>query len=204
MTAKKNWEDLLDPQKRIGIKLETMLSQLVENKVVLVVIESEHYSAIQSTLLPLLKKRSSGGVFVSANKPLVNLGSTVSPEKNTVFVDMVSETAGIAKVNWPNARYLETPQSLVELSVLIENELKKMPFANKFVVLDSLSTLALYNKFEVTERFMHNLTGKLRNLKTLSLILTVRLHENEDLIRSVSQFCDQTVEITENETKTQS
>lgn len=203
MPAKKNWEDLLDPQKRIEIKLETMLSELVENQVILVVIESEHYSAIQSTLLPLLKKKNPGGIFVSANKPLANLGQNGLSDKNTIFVDMVSETAGIPKVDWPNARYLETPQSLVELSVLIETELKKMPFANKFVILDSLSTLALYNKFEVTERFMHNLTGKLRNLKTLSLILTVRLHENEDLIRSVSQFCDQTVEITENESHTQ-
>ncbi len=196
-------EEYLDPQKRIQAKLESALKIIKAPNVVLLLIDSEHYNAVQASLLQFLKQKR--GVFVSVNKPLGNLLET--PESvvkltNLVFVDMVSESSGVQPLNAGNARYLEGPQNLLELAVLTEKELKGMPLDGRFAVFDSLSTLLLYNKSEAVERFVHNLAGKIRNLQTIAVLLMVQLEENRDTIRVISQFCDQTIEVTENENKT--
>ncbi len=195
-------EQYLDPQKRIQAKLESALKAVKAPKVVLLLIDSEHYNAVQASLLQFLRQKR--GVFVSVNKPLGNLLET--PESvvqlaNLVFVDMVSESSGIQPLNAGNARYLESPQNLLELAVLTEKELKGMPIDERFAVFDSLSTLLLYNKAEAVERFVHNLAGKIRNLQTIAILLMVHLEEHKDTIRVISQFCDQTIEVAENEAK---
>lgn len=195
-------EQYLDPQKRIQTKLESALKTVQAPKVVLLLIDSEHYNAVQASLLQFLREKR--GVFVSVNKPLGNLLETpesVAKLANLVFVDMVSESSGIQPLNASNARYLESPQNLLELAVLAEKELKAMPLNGRFAVFDSLSTLLLYNKAEAVERFVHNLAGKIRNLQTIAILLMVHLEEHKDTIRVISQFCDQTIEVAENEAK---
>ncbi len=53
---KESLEALLDPEKRVEVKLESVLGEIKEPKVILVVIESDYYSAIQTELLDFLKK----------------------------------------------------------------------------------------------------------------------------------------------------
>lgn len=197
-------EELLDPERRVQAQLESRLTETKSPTVLLVVINSEHYSAVQTAVLRFLSQKR--GVFVSVNKPLENLfgtPETIGQQKNLVFVDMISESAGVQRVEASNARYLESPQNLLEAAVLVEKELRAMPAQERFAVFDSLSTLLLYNKAEAVERFVHNLAGKIRNLQTVGILLMVQLKENRDTIRVISQFCDQTVEITESEAQTQ-
>jgi len=82
----------------------------------------------------------------------------------------------------------------MELTVQIEQGLQNNS-KEQFVVLDSLSTLLLYNKADSVEKFVHTLAGKIRQKKAMGLFLMVRLKENEDIIRLLSQFCDHTIEI---------
>lgn len=202
---KDSWEELLDPEKRVEIKLESALKRITENRIIQVVIKSDHYSAVQTGLLEFLKKKFGKGVFVSANKALVNLfDSKEQPEKESsiVFVDMISESAGTEKPIGKNLHYLESPQNLMELNELAEKTLSEMS-GPKFLLLDSLSTLLLYNKPETVEKFVHTLAGKIRNLDALGIFLTVQLKENEDAIRVISQFCDHTIEIDETQSRTQ-
>ncbi|MBU0636364.1 hypothetical protein KKE06_05035 [Candidatus Micrarchaeota archaeon] len=206
MDKKESLESLLDPEKRVEVKLESALSEIKKPNVVLVVIESDHYSAIQTGLLDFLKKRSDNGVFVSVNKALVNLFDSpqkVLEDQKTVFVDLVSETAGTEKLSGENVHYLESPKNLLELTMQIEQALEKNPKNQQFLILDSLSTLLLYNKPEPLEKFVHQLVGKIRGLQALGIFLMVRLKENQDTIRVISQFCDHTIEITENESRTE-
>ena len=201
MLKKKGFpEKLLNPKKRMGAKLKAILEDTVAPKMVLVVVESENYPAIQNSLLEFLMENHPKSIFVSVNKPLVSLIENAEKElkeKKMVFVDLVSESAGIQKMQSPNVHYLESPQNLLDLSLLIEREISAVAAEDRFTVIDSLSTLLLYNKAEVVEKFLHNLTGKLRAAQAIGVFLAVRLKENEDTLRGLSQFCDQVAAISE-------
>ena len=62
---------------------------------------------------------------------------------------------------------------------------------NKFVLLDSISTLLIYNEPETISKFVHFLTVKMRVLN-LSVIL-IGLNENQGFLAELSQYCDKTI-----------
>lgn len=204
VNRKESVEELLDPEKRLGAKIRNLLRITEKPQIILLLINSEHYSAVQQALLNFLGGEERCGVFVSVNKPLANLSEMIDIPKKTslVFVDLVSESANIPKVESKNARYLEGPQNLLEVAVLTEKELNVFSTVQKFVVVDSLSTLLLYNKPEILERFIHTFCGKLRSLKASGILLMTPTSKDKGLIRSISQFCDEVIEVEENEAKT--
>lgn len=194
---RQNVEDWLNPEKQLTAKLESGLSEIKAPQILLVIIESEHYSAVQNGLLGLLQKRFQSGVFVSVNKALAQLvenETELQKMKNIAFIDLVSEGAGTEKLEAKNAVYLESPQNLLELAVQVEQRLQSLP-AERFVVVDSVSTLLLYNKPDTLEKFVHTLAGKIRAKNAVGIFLTVRLRENKDILQVLSQFCDHTIEI---------
>ena len=65
----------------------------------------------------------------------------------------------------------------------------------KFVFLDSVSTLLIYNNLETTERFVHYMINKIRNMGFFVVLISIDEEKSNKLIPILSQFCDKIIKI---------
>lgn len=61
---------------------------------------------------------------------------------------------------------------------------------NFFIIVDSLSTLLVYNDEKLVEKFAHRLSGKARLLNAKAVFL---INPGKKLIQTISSFCDKTI-----------
>jgi KaiC/GvpD/RAD55 family RecA-like ATPase len=65
----------------------------------------------------------------------------------------------------------------------------------KFLILDSLSTLLIYNDPKTVAKFAHLLTEKMRRWGLSGSLLTVDTDTERELVSQIAQFCDKVVRI---------
>ena len=65
----------------------------------------------------------------------------------------------------------------------------------KFLLLDSLSTLLIYNDPKTVAKFAHLLTEKMRRWITSGSLLTVEMNADRDVASQLAPFCDKVVKI---------
>lgn len=200
-------ENLVNPQARLEATLESELKRTGGQGVSLVVMEGAHYLGASAAILKSFETLKRPGIIVSVNKPVSDLqdflGKRGISYEKFFFVDCITETSDVHNEKLANAKYLESPKNLLEISVELEKLLRENKGAPPFVLVDSLSTFLLYNKPDVLERFIHNLSSKMHEHKNQGVFLMIRTRENADFIEIVSQFCDNVIEVSEKNIKTQ-
>ncbi len=88
------------------------------------------------------------------------------------------------------------PQALTNISIALTSAIESLPKDNdKLLILDTLSTLMLYNEAGTVTRFAHVLTEKLRAWGVKSVILTLEEETDKKIIAQLGQFCDKTINI---------
>ena len=60
----------------------------------------------------------------------------------------------------------------------------------KFVFVDSVSTLLIYNDSKSVARFCHSVTEKFRSMNLPAALVLVEMEEAKDVVAQVAQFCD--------------
>ena len=64
----------------------------------------------------------------------------------------------------------------------------------KFILVDTISTLLIYNSGQTVIKFSHFLTGRIRDWKAEGALITVKKEMDEKLTSQLTQFCDKKVE----------
>jgi archaellum biogenesis ATPase FlaH len=115
-------------------------------------------------------------VYVTTSKPFNAIKkemSNVMDSSSVFFIDCVSRAAGIQTKD-PQCYFLDSPSQLEQLILEIVNIVKNKPKDNEsFVILDTISSLLLYNdELLVAEFFTHLINNmNLYNTHTISLCL---------------------------------
>jgi len=78
--------------------------------------------------------------------------------------------------------------------VVIEKAVKKLKSEKKFIIIDSLTTILIYNKEDTLNQFLHNIVGKFRSWNTNSVLLMGE-YSHKKVINALSQFCDKIIEL---------
>lgn len=135
------------------------------------------------------------GVYVTLNKPcdimqrlLANNGIDT---RLIIFIDAASRTE-TRKVK--NCLYIGSPEKLSDMSLAMDQAIKALP-AEKFLVFDSLNTLAIFNKPATVARFIHFLTAKMREWKVKGIIITLEKETEPALLDELTQFSDARIDI---------
>jgi len=110
-----------------------------------------------------------------------------------VFLDGITVQSGGQKTSKENFYFVDSPKELTELSVLTENILKELK-GKKFILLDSASTLLVYNQHETVEKFVHSMISKARIHEANCIVLLAKEHK-KSLAEYISEFCDKIIEI---------
>jgi len=100
-------------------------------------------------------------------------------------------------VSKPSENFLtiDSPQFLTEMSIAVSQAMAALPKGGeKYFMLDSVSSLLIYNNAGTVARFLHFLTGKLREWGARGVLFAVDT-EVKELLPYISQFVDDTVRI---------
>lgn len=142
------------------------------------------YEMIAKTLKEDVK--SAPCIYVCLNKPVTSIKKDL--EKRGVntdkfyFIDCV--TASVSKVkNAKNILYTSSPEDLTGLDIAIDHFLEKI-FEKKYLFIESLRTLLIYNSENVIERFITRLIAKTEKLGADVAVVMVK-GRNFELVESI-------------------
>jgi hypothetical protein len=177
---------------------EKLLAQLVDvtdNRVILISSKSENHSRVVSNMLDILvNQRGMGGVYLSITRPYEFILSTTKaagiPAEDIYFIDCISLMAGKQHEKNENVVFVENPSSLEEVSMYLDRMLSKVQKPKKFLFLDSLSSLLIYNTDKSVREFTHFIINKIRLENITGVILSIEKKEAEDLVKTLTPMCD--------------
>ncbi|MFB6166657.1 MAG: ATPase domain-containing protein, partial [Candidatus Nanohaloarchaea archaeon] len=173
--------------------LEEELGELEKGEIGLLLVEAGDYvDTNMEALRYLTEDRDSLGVYVTINKPYSTIKNFLEEHDvdtgKLFFVDAVSKEVGEETVDDDQVLFMDSPENLTGLSIVVSKAVDSMPDRDKFVFLDSLTTLEVYNEMDTVSRFAHFLTGKMRKWDASGVIISLEQETDEELVNRISQF----------------
>jgi KaiC/GvpD/RAD55 family RecA-like ATPase len=168
----------------------------LEKPVVLALIDPIRYQEAVIGLLRYFMGKVPRGIYVSLNKPYAVLAKTF--EKSGISVDSLFFVDAITNVpalqEEADHSCLGSTVDLSSLCIATSKAVNRFA-EDKFLVLDSLSTLLIYNESKAVAKFAHLLTEKMRRWNTSGSLLTVEMNAEKDVVSQLAPFCDKVVRI---------
>jgi KaiC/GvpD/RAD55 family RecA-like ATPase len=168
----------------------------LERPVVLALIDPIKYQDAVLELLRYFTAKVPRGVYVSLNKPFAVLTKSFEkagiPSSSLFFVDGITNVPSIQEEN--DHACLGSGVGLSNLCIGISKAINGIT-GEKFLVLDSLSTLLIYNDSKSVAKFAHLLTEKMRRWNTSGSLLTVEMNAERDVVSQLAPFCDKVVKM---------
>ena len=103
-----------------------------------------------------------------------------------VYLDSITNTP---ECRTEECRFLGRMRELTDLSIALVKMISEEKEV-KFVFVDSVSTLLIYNDAKSVARFFHSVTEKLRSKNLPAALVLVEMDEGKDTVAQLSQFCD--------------
>ena len=103
----------------------------------------------------------------------------LAEHKNIKFIDCISRAAGITRTE-KGCVYIDSPVMLEKMIIEIMHLFhESKPDVNKYLILDSISALMIYNNPETVKEFFQHLVNKSRaeNMHSISIVLEEELNE---------------------------
>src|SRR3989338_362616 len=180
-------------------KVGKAVDKLPRGTIVLFTVDYKDYDEANMILLKhMIKRKKANGIYISINKPYENLRPIL--EKNGVdtsklfFIDCVTKSAGGVVERKENCLFISSPTNLTDLGIALDDALESMG-KDKFVFLDSISTLLIYHDPNTVLHFSHFLTSRARVKEFYGIFITVESEADAKLVKTLSQFCDKVVNL---------
>jgi hypothetical protein len=195
-----------------GLKdLDKFLKNMPLNKVVLFLVDPKKYMDINLQIIKIaIKNNKFSGIYITINRPfstLVNIMEKHDIDTDKIFfidciTKMVPSPKGISLTQGKkfekkeNCIFIPSPSRLTEIGLALSEALSGMKNpSNKFLYLDSLSTLSIYNDLSTIAKFVHFLTTRIRLFGVVGLIMCVEKKMDDKLFNILSEVCDMTIEV---------
>jgi len=182
-------------------KLIKELDELPEKYIVMITVNATDYLTVNLEILRYLcNKRRLHGIYVGVNRPYRSMIKIMKNNgiytDNIFFVDCISAIVGDTPFRTERCLFT-SPEDLTDLAVLIDQWVRNLPQEDKFLFLDSLSTLLIYNSIGTVAQFSHFLTGKMRMWGLNGVFVSLEKESNPEILDKISQFCDKIINISE-------
>jgi KaiC/GvpD/RAD55 family RecA-like ATPase len=186
------------------VKLEEKLSRIAPKSVVLLEVPAKE-NPMKVIASFMRHRQGDSGIFVSSIRPTKDLAEKLryygfdlarSLETGKTYVlDLVSKSIGSNEVK--GSINVASPCELSATQMAFEKaaELLNGEALNPWLLLDSLSTLLVYNDPGALLHFIHFLIGRLRVLGFDGAIFTVEGSVEGNVLSTVRQFCDDVIKV---------
>jgi KaiC/GvpD/RAD55 family RecA-like ATPase len=158
--------------------------------IVVVAATAEGISGANAEAVRSLVERGYGGVYVALTEDYLSVSAELASVgvdvRGIKFVDVVSRMYGIAPVSAPEVLYVDGPLSVDAIIGGIASSLRSVSGSKKFVLVDSLTALALYHSTEATLAFSDALKGLLLKEDAAGVVLLpLKGDHDDDLVRGL-------------------
>jgi hypothetical protein len=183
------------------MSLESRIKEAMDRgaEIILVKVDSKNYVKVSLDIVKYFSKIAEG-VYVTLNKPYFSLKKMFLKEginlDRIIFVDCLTRQLGGEEIDLDKCIYLNSPDP-VQLQVAIERAMDLITAENRFIYLDSLSTISLYKSFETLIKFLRHITGKIRLRGFFGTIFTLEKEMEESYLSQISLMCDEVIEVDE-------
>ena len=192
----KELEALLDPKRTLDLQVLKTLEELPEKFCIVLVENLSNYNVINTRLAKYFVDKGMTGVYITINKNVVELTDAFKKDNiaadGIIFVDTVTRMASGREMTGDQYLYVDSPKDMLGLSVTIERAMENVTGENKFIILDSLTTMLVYNKPGAVEKFVHSLSGKIKAWNANGVFILMDTADKE-IISTLAQFCDKVV-----------
>jgi hypothetical protein len=175
------------------------ISSAIENgaEIILVIVESKKYVKASLEIIKYLTDRAEG-VFITLNRPYSSLKRLMEKEgintSKILFIDAITRQLGGEEIDTERCIYLNSPDP-TQMQVAIEQAMDRIFSQNRFIYLDSLSTISLYKSFETLLKFIRYITGKIRIKGFIGTIFSIEKEIDDIYYSQISLMVDEVIEV---------
>ena len=155
---------------------------------------SNAFLVTASLIEPLITEFEMQGVYISASRGALELINTlneigVATEK-VHFIDCVSSALlGGTESPFPNISFIDSPIMLESILLRTLYHLNTISADSKFVILDSVNALAIYNEERMLAEYLHTLINTFRARDVISVIITVPAQTPPGVLANLDLYC---------------
>jgi hypothetical protein len=167
-----------------GIRERVAAAIRVNQSVGIQVPENRHGDLLEAVFTSMCRNTTDIWAFVTVSKTYDYLAKTFkesADHANIKFIDCISRAAGITEV-YNNCIYIESPAMLEKLILEILNTFKgTKKDVEKFIVIDSLSALMIYNDPGIIREFTSLVMNRSRseNIHVISVLVEEEMDSNK-------------------------
>ena len=175
----------------MGIRkqIEEMASPY-DNPLVLLSVDPLVYQNGVLDALRYFSERFGTGLYIALNKPFATLQGSFErggvPPGKVFYLDSVTNTP---ERETESCHFMGRMRELTDLCIAVSKVVSERKEI-RFVLLDSVSTLLIYNDPRSVARFCHAVTERLRGLGLPAALVLVETEEGRDVVAQLAQFCD--------------
>lgn len=177
------------------------IQDLPEGSIYLIITTAKTIMKTNLDVLKVLINQGLFGLYVTINQPYITLQNLFNREgidlNRLFFIDCITQTAGGRAERTSNCLFINSPSSLTELGIALTQAIQAMPPGKKFIFLDALSTLLIYNEAGTIAKFSHFLINKIKLLGLTGVVMSVEKEMDERLLTQIEQFCDKVIDLTQ-------
>ena len=171
----------------------------IKPSVILLEVSPDNNFKIILELLDILHSKKMHGIYISLNKTYNNLISLFKENnlncEHCFFIDTVTKKVNNTPKREDSCLYTSSPTALTEIAIAIDQLTKLLTIHKKFLILDCLNTLAIYNKEPNALKFIHSLSLNVNKWGLLFIIVAVKSKASESLISQLIPFVDKVIKV---------
>lgn len=181
-------------------RMDQIKTALEEKDVILVITPSDELENVKGNIIRYTNDEfDTKKVYVTIAKPyntITNILEDKGIDTNQIFfIDCITKTTADSVSEAENCVFMN-PQALTDISIALTQAVEGIgKDKERFLFLDTLSTLMIYNNDKVVGKFAHSVVNKIRDWGIKSVMLTLEKETDDDVISQVEQFCDETIRL---------
>jgi hypothetical protein len=179
-------------------KIREELSTLPEHFIVLLLTDYLNYGEVVDFILKyLIQEKNADGIYLTVNKTAKSVFESIQllgmDPKKILFIDCASGRVRKFHETQENIIVIKSPEHLTDIAVALSEMVKKGSNANRFLLVDSISTLLLFNSVKSVVKFSHFFTNLIREYRLKGLIFAVDKETDEYVKRTLYVFSDKVI-----------
>ena len=193
-------KDLIINEINVTELLKKKYAQLGQGWVTLLQVPVKNSLRVNIEAIRVLQSMGYEGIYITLSKDYLELSKILREAEidlgKLAFIDGISQMYGVKQVKDSNVTYVAGPLSMDEISQRITEIAPAIKMPKKFVFLDSITTILLYNSLARTIRFSQFLNNTLKKLNLLGIVVSVSSgFANEALIKKLTNLSNEVINL---------
>jgi len=165
----------------------------------IVLLETSAEKALEvslATIRHLIDERGYIGIIISASRPYKNLIQLYQQKgidaNKILIIDCISKSQSVNLDEAGNVLYLDAVSDLTSISLAVNGSMERIS-GNKFVFIDSITSMLIHNSPSIFARFIHGILTKMRISGTSGLLISLEKEADHEIRAEIAQLCDKIV-----------